>query len=410
MSPVDVEDILWKCVMDADRQSDRNAVTSTVFTYLLHRLRTVPHLTTGDAIVELEKRFRKAKANTWCIARKTVSPYVSCTFAKEPTLYHLYLVVDTKARAKKQLAKHGWSSAAQNEQHLKQCGFLDNAEEAAIKERRMQAVRLPDDLEPVDATQGAIFDADSLSYYAKNEKEATEILEKCKAHSVSARRGEYSDILAQTGVQVARTTVPVEMWTQTAHAMDRQIRQRLPIAESTEENKNTKRDDNVRCVREQLIPIGYQLLGYTSKDELVVGKSLPSEQSKSEKQDDNDNESGDTENDVDKDIQNENGRSESDTPSKCALFDLYAITERKYHVQFSALQYEWVSDIIRNREFNQEKNVKRLQSLLLEITGVADPKEMAGINFENVRRHVHLQNRGPTPFWPRPQAHLFDNE
>lgn len=384
-TPADVENLLWKCVMDADRQSNRDAVTSTVFTYLLNRLKTVPNLTTGEAIVDLEKRFRKTKANTWCIARKTTLPYVSCNFRKEPTQYHLYLVVDTKARAKKQLAKNGWSNAAQNQLFLQQCGFLENAEEAAIKEKRMQAVRLPNDLEHVESEHNAIFDADSARYYAENEKEADEILQKCQVHSECAKRGQYSEILSFTGVQVARTSVPIDVWNTTAQALYKQMTNRLPIAESTEQNKNTQRKDNVRCVREQLIPIGYQLLGYTTREELLERKS-----------DDNDDDGGDDDKDREDDGKNSSA-AQKVSQTKFALFDFYAVTERKYHVEFSDKDYEWWSDIVQRREHESEKNVKQLQALLLEKTGVADAKEMSGINFENVRRHVHLLNRGPTP-------------
>lgn len=322
-----------------------------MFAFLTQRLENEANLSTGEAIVALEQRFRAERIGTYCVARNTKDPYRSCNYHKEPTPFHLYLVVDEKVKAKQEWRKQGCRTRTENLQRLLRCGFLENATEAATKERRMNAVKLPFDLKPLEGeTAVRLFDSNSIAYHVQEASETVQVRNKCLQHASAARRGVLSEALSFTGVQVARTSVLVQQWPQTRIALEKQMRERLPIAESAKAEK-------YKCIREQLIPIGYQLLGVTREPPHVADDSV-------------------------------DGR-------RYALFDMYAVTERKYHVSFNDMEYAWYQKAKAAASIEQDEAY--LRALLAEKTGVEDASEMNGLNFSNVHRHVHLMDRGPKP-------------
>ena len=407
---VDNKESLWKSVVDADRTMDSNRITAAVFSFLLFRLQTEAGLTTGAAIAELEQKFRADQMQTHCVALKTVEPYQSCTFDKQPTKFHLFLVADSKAHVRDEYRRQGISNARQNAERLLLCGFLENATEAALKERRMKAVSLPSDLDCTTLGYERCFDIPSLSYYAPSQKDAIELRNKCLEHAAASRSGVLSDALSLTGVQMARTSVPLEKWARTKEALLKQMKERMPIAETAraavdpkiqfdemkkaqdilcekrrvksgkEESVPTKEEiaeekeildaiqrrlqeeaDSKTCIREQLLPVGYQLLGVTCEPPRVADEKISPE-------------------------------------TKYALFDLYSVTERKYHVSFTDEEFKWLEEVRSATAKEEDDNeITLFRQLLSKKIGSESTKEMEGITFENARRHVHIVGRGPMP-------------
>lgn len=384
---------LWDDVVEADKSRDCSRVTATVFSFLLFRLQNEANLATGEAVAQLEEKFRTNQMGTYCVARKTVEPYLSCAFDKQQTPYHLFLVTDTKAHVREEYRKQGTSSAAQNMERLKQCGFLENATEAATKEKRLKAVRLPADL---NTTSSALapersFDVASLKYYSHNDQEALELRNKCLEHASASREGVLSDALSFSGLSAVRTSVPLEQWSRTKLALQKQTAGRLPIAETAKAavdpkvqlqrleelqkrapggvlsaaefeaaQKAMQREEDAKTfIREQLIPVGYQLIGATREPPHVQSDKIAPERF-------------------------------------YALFDLYCLTERKYHFALSDDEYEWLLRAKESEEGKEEKE-KQLRKLVAEKAMISDEKELDGITFENIRRHVHIIGRGATP-------------
>lgn len=391
---------LWDDVVEADKSRECTRVTSAVFSFLLFRLQNEANLSTGDAVAQLEQQFRANQMGTYCVARKTVEPYVSCAFDKQPTLYHLILVTDTKAHVREEYRRQGTSSAAQNMERLKQCGFLENATEAATKEKRLKAVHVPSDLnKQIVLPPERSFDVASLKYYAHNDQEALELRNKCLEHASASREGVLSDALSFSGLSAVRTSVPYEQWPRTKQVLQKQTVERLPIAETAkaaidpkvqvqrleelqkrapggvlsaadleEARKAMQREADAKtCIREQLIPIGYQLIGATREPPHAQNERIAEDRF-------------------------------------YALFDLYCLTERKYHFALSDEEYDWLQRAKQENKKEEndddavrEDNVRRLRKMVAQKAMVNDEKEMDGITFENVRRHVHIVERGATP-------------
>lgn len=400
---------LWKNVVDADKTRDSNAITAAVFSFLMHRLDTEANLTTGTAIFELEHMFRSSLMNTHCVARKTVDPYRSCAYDKQPTPYHLFLIPDSRAHVREEYHRQGTTSPTQNLERLQQCGFLENATEAVAKERRMKAVRLPDDLDTTTLEHQRLFDVPSLSYFARDADDALSLRNKCLQHASASQQGVVSDALSFSGLQVVRTSVPIEMWQKTRDAIRNQMRERLAIAESKKAaidpkiqvdvlkkvqeqvrkdaaaaGKTQKESDNLvlsamqeaqqamqreadarTCIKECLIPVGYQLLGATREPPHVRDGE------------------------------------QDDRQQVFALFELYCVTERKYHIAMDDAEYNWLCAEKAKYDGNNPDDRKtvsesQLRAMLAKKVD-ADVGEMNGITFANLRRHVHIEGRGAMP-------------
>ncbi len=410
---------LWQNVAKADKANDATTVTSAVYSFLLHRLQSEASLTTGNAIYELEQQFRKEQMLTHCVARKTVEPYQSCTFDKQKTAYHLFLVTDTKAHVKEEMKKQGSNSMKENTERLKECGFLENVTEAVAKEKRLKAVKLPSDLDQKTLAPERLFDVNSLTYYATDSAKALELRNNCLQHASASLQGVLSEALSFSGLQVARTSVPLEKWQRTKDAMQHQMKNRLPIAETVKAAIDTKKmvaalkkvqtaeierclalnqsarekgeegkimipsqieevvakrvqeeqeaiqkeEDLKTCIREQFLPIGYQLLGVTKQPPHLSSEEKGVEEGK----------------------------------ELFALFDLYAVCERKYHVSFTDEEYAWLQEAKSRIEDDDDENVMKFRQMLFQKTKVESEKEMEGINFANAKRHVHIVGRGPMP-------------
>lgn len=266
VTPADIEQAYaqlgerkWSAVCAADTDRDLTAVTKSAFAYLIHTLDADRSLTTGDAMVALERRLRTEHRNTYCIAKRTVAPQRSFTYGTaQPTEFHLYFTCQRKSDAKRERDEVA-GGREENLRRLAACGFLDRYTDAEEAEQRKRAVALPPNLKPEHtATHGGhrsapTFNVDSVARYCQSMLlDCAVLLPKLHAHAADVCRGEPSTALQGTGVQVLRTSVPRDRWQRTCTALDDSVQRRLPMAEST-----------LGIIRTGLVPIGYQWIGWT---------------------------------------------------------------------------------------------------------------------------------------------------
>lgn len=275
----------WQALCAADAERDLAKVTSKAFAFLMHTLDANRSMSTGAAIVGLEQRLRAENRNTYCIARRTEAPLRSRTYAGEATFYHLYFTCKRKAEAKRERDEIG-GGRAENLRRLAQCGFLERYTADEEAEQRRRAVALPDDL--VECTE-ATFDETSVAQYCNlllGAIDATTLMRQLRQHAEAVRRGQPSSVLKGSGVQVLRTSVPLEQWTKTRAALCTSIAQQVPMAEAT-----------AGAVRNRLVPIGFQTIGQSHA-----------------------------------------------TDDTCMLFDLYLVQMSKFIVPLSDEQRRWLLD------------------------------------------------------------------
>lgn len=314
VTPADIEQAYaqlgerkWSAVCAADTDRDLTAVTKSAFAYLIHTLDADRSLTTGAAMVALERRLRAEHRNTYCIAKRTVAPQRSFTYgAAQPTEFHLYFTCRRKADAKRERDEVA-GGRDENLRRLAACGFLDRYTDAEEAAQRKRAVALPPNLDTESAAAAAAaaerpapaFNVESVARYCQTAQlDCTALLPKLHAHAADVRRGEPSTALKGTGVQALRTSVPRDRWQRTRAALDDSMQRRLPMAESS-----------TGIVRDRLVPIGYQWIGWT--------------------------------------------RSETQDNDEEALFDLYLVQETQFVLQLSDEQRACVAAQTTNIELRQ---------------------------------------------------------
>jgi hypothetical protein len=336
------EDKSWRAIVETVRSRNRKRINAVVFRHISQ----TENKPTGEAICALEQRLRDEEIDLWCVAHPISPPdQLARTLDGEPCNYFLMLALTQQDRDAV-LADEKYASiftggtterAIKNDALLRETGFQTAAtssekaktagKKVADAKEKADYLELPSDL---CGEHDSHFDDAAIRFYDPTLSAA---LFARHAKEVVKDRGKKNKVLSNTGVQVVRTSVPLAQWSETRAAIVEQARLLQPIADMA----------IVGAVREQVIPLGFQLHG-TTKTPIYLGKQS----------------------------------------EPVALFDLYCCTVRRYHLQVSQADADFFEKHCENAD---EKEEELLRNVVAEYANTV-PEELSEITFARLQRYV----------------------
>ena len=232
--------------------ADSKQVAKVAFDYLMDQLSECDDgAETTRQIVALEGELRALGSSIYCVAR-TAEPPTRCarTHRNEKRTYYLQLAQSIDARDKL-FESEKIANETENAERLADCGILvrDRHEE----NKTAAHLKLPVDLNCEKSEFYVDNSAVALFVSAVDSAEARERIEK---HAADSRADVIGDNLCGTSIEVLRTAVPLEKWTETQALFRANIASRQPFAQR----------HVVASIYYDVIPIGYQALGTTKQD------------------------------------------------------------------------------------------------------------------------------------------------
>lgn len=312
---------IWPKILFWSKENSTEMVALAVYSYVLHRLEEDAKSEMGQVFSEMEKRFRKENTNIFLIACDTKLPWKSRNGKNEPTRYHVQVFVGTRKNMKKEWKKYS-STKIENDAKLLMCGFLNEKKEEELLQKKKDNILFPVNLK---RDFHFYFDKRSLLFHDTD----LSVFEKCVIHAENMQKEVHDDQFKSTGIQVTRTNMSVEKWTDTRKVIEKQIAERIPIAIS----------DTSGVLKEQIIPVGYAILGYT--------------------------------------------------PEESVLFDLYLVTETKLHLSFCTEDAER----LRLRRFENDEELQDfINSAVMSQKEELSGENRAKISVKNLHRQIHVSN------------------